>query len=157
MPPPPDLGIEWARVRLKIVCVGKLKEAHYRAAVDDYVDRLSHYASVEEHELKDGPPEKVTAAMRKAVGRAHVVALTIDGKPRTSEELAARIEELSSRAPEIAFVIGGADGIPPAIVRAAHETLSLSRMTLPHRLARLVLAEQLYRAMTIRKGEPYHH
>ena len=135
-----------------MLAVGKLKEAHYRDAVDEYLGRLKHYATVEEVEVKDD------AALRKALpSKAHVVAMTIDGKPRSSEELAARIEELAGRVPEICFIIGGADGIPSDVVARAHEKLSLSKMTLPHRLARLVLAEQLYRAMTIRKGEPYHH
>jgi 23S rRNA (pseudouridine1915-N3)-methyltransferase len=139
-------------VRIRVLAVGKLKEAHYRDAVDEYLGRLRHYATVEEIEVKDD------GALRKALpAKAHVVALTIDGKPRSSEELAARIEELAGRVPEICFVIGGADGIPADVVARAHEKLSLSKMTLPHRLARLVLAEQLYRAMTIRKGEPYHH
>jgi 23S rRNA (pseudouridine1915-N3)-methyltransferase len=139
-------------VKIRVVAVGKLKEAHYRDAVDEYLGRLRHYATIDEVEVRDD------AALRKAIpARAHVVALTIDGKPRSSEELAARIEELAGRVNELAFVIGGADGIPADVVAAAHEKLSLSKMTLPHRLARLVLMEQLYRAMTIRKGEPYHH
>lgn len=139
-------------MKIRVLAVGKLKEAHYRDAVDEYLGRLRHYATVEEVEVKDD------AALRKALpARAHVVALTIDGKPRSSEELAARIEELAGRVTELCFVIGGADGIPADVVERSHEKLSLSRMTLPHRLARLVLAEQIYRAMTIRKGEPYHH
>ncbi|MFI5302667.1 MAG: 23S rRNA (pseudouridine(1915)-N(3))-methyltransferase RlmH [Polyangiales bacterium] len=145
-------------MRIRLVAVGKLKEAHYRAAVDEYLKRLKHYASVEELELKDEAPAQVAAAMRKAIpDRARVVALTIDGRPRSSEELAAFVETHAAQGAELAFVIGGADGIPPDVVAQAHDTLSLSRMTLPHRLARLVLCEQIYRAMTIRKGEPYHH
>lgn len=139
-------------MKIRVIAVGKLKESHYRDAVDEYLGRLRHYATIEEVEVKDD------AGLRKAVSpRAHVVALTIDGKARSSEELAARIEELAGRVPEISFLIGGADGIPADVAKAAHEKLSLSRMTLPHRLARLVLVEQLYRAMTIRKREPYHH
>lgn len=140
-------------MRIRVVAVGKLKESHYREAVDEYLGRLKHYATVEEVEIKDGLP-----AMQKAIPqRAHVIAMTIDGRQRSSEELAARIEELAGRVNEIVFVIGGADGIPAEVVKASQETLSLGKMTLPHRLARLVLVEQIYRAMTIRKGEPYHH
>ena len=142
-------------MKIRVLAVGKLKEAHYRDAVDEYLGRLRHYANIEEIEVRDD------AALRKAIrgsrDGAHVIALTIDGKPRSSEELAARIEELAGRVHELAFLIGGADGIPADVAAAAQEKLSLSRMTLPHRLARLVLVEQLYRAMTIRKGEPYHH
>ncbi|MBL8716789.1 MAG: 23S rRNA (pseudouridine(1915)-N(3))-methyltransferase RlmH [Myxococcales bacterium] len=145
-------------MRIRIVAVGKLKEAHYREAVADYLDRLRHYAKTETVEVDDGPTPKVTGVLRKAIGeRVRVVALTIDGKQRSSEELAAWIETQASAGQDLVFVIGGADGIPDEIARSAHERLSLSRMTLPHRLARLVLVEQLYRAMTIRKGEPYHH
>jgi 23S rRNA (pseudouridine1915-N3)-methyltransferase len=145
-------------VRIRIVAVGKLKEAHYRAAVDDYLKRLRHYATVDEVELKDELPGPLAASMRKCIPpKTHVVALTIDGKTRSSEELAAFLEDSAMHARDLTFVIGGADGIPPEIARTAHERLSLSRMTLPHRLARLVLVEQLYRGMTIRRGEPYHH
>lgn len=145
-------------MRIRIVAVGKLKEAHYREAVADYVERLRHYAKTETVEVDDGPSPKVTAALRKGIGeRVRVVALTIDGRQRSSEELAAWLEAQAVAGHDLAFVIGGADGIPAELAREAHERLSLSRMTLPHRLARLVLVEQLYRAMTIRKGEPYHH
>jgi 23S rRNA (pseudouridine1915-N3)-methyltransferase len=149
-------------VRIRIVAVGKLKESHYREAVDEYLKRLSRYAalaSFEEVEIREDPKASaVTAAIKKAIPpRGHVIALTIDGKARSSEELAAQLEALAHRALDVTFLIGGADGIPPEVVALAQEKLSLSRMTLPHRLARLVLVEQLYRAMTIRRGEPYHH
>jgi 23S rRNA (pseudouridine1915-N3)-methyltransferase len=145
-------------VRIRVIAVGKLKEAHYRAAVDDYLGRLARYATMDEVEIREDAPATVAAAMKKALpARAHVIALTIDGRARSSEELAAQIEALSHRAVDVAFVIGGADGIPAEIVALANEKLSLSKMTLPHRLARLVLVEQIYRAMTIRRGEPYHH
>src|SRR5262245_14783935 len=145
-------------MRIRVIAVGKLKEAHFRAAVDEYLGRLRHYATVEEVELKDGAPAQVAAAIRKSLPKnVHLVSMTIDGKMRSSEDVAKRLEELSARAVDVVFVIGGADGIPLEIVKESQETLSLSRMTLPHRLARLVLVEQIYRAMTIRKGEPYHH
>lgn len=145
-------------MRVRVVAVGKLKERYWREAVDEYLDRLGRYVDAAEIELKDDSPLRVSAAMRKAIPeRSRVVLLTIDGKPRSSEELAAFIEQSAMRAQDLTFVIGGADGIPAEIVAEHAERLSLSRMTLPHRLARLVLVEQLYRAMTIRKGEPYHH
>src|SRR5260221_9537290 len=142
-------------MRIRIVAVGKLKEKYWREAVDEYVARLARYADVAEIELKDDSPLKVSAAMRKAIpARSRVVLLTVDGRARSSEELAAFIEQSAMRAQDLTFVIGGADGIPAEIVAEHAERLSLSRMTLPHRLARLVLVEQVYRAMTIRKGEP---
>ena len=145
-------------MRLRVVAVGKLKEAHYRDAVDDYLARIRRYVDVEEIELRDGAPSAVAAAMRKAIpARSEAVMLTIDGQARSSEELAAYVGARIDRAQDLTFVIGGADGIPQEIVATCRERLSLSRMTLPHRLARLLLVEQLYRAMTIRRGEPYHH
>ncbi|GAC1351339.1 MAG: 23S rRNA (pseudouridine(1915)-N(3))-methyltransferase RlmH [Polyangiales bacterium] len=145
-------------MRVRIVAVGKLKERHYRAAVDDYLARLKHYTTCEEIELKDDLPRVLTQSIRKALlPHAHVVALTIGSRARSSEEFAAFVEGISHRAIDLSFIIGGADGIPDEVVRAADEEMSLSKMTLPHQLARLVLVEQLYRAMTIRKGEPYHH
>lgn len=145
-------------VRIRIIAVGKLKEAHYRGAVDDYLDRLRHYAQVAEVELRDDGPAVLAAAIRKAIpARTQIVLLTIDGRQRSSEELAAFLENVAARAQDVAFVIGGADGIPSEIIASTAEKLSLSKMTLPHRLARLVLVEQIYRAMTIRRGEPYHH
>ncbi len=145
-------------MRFKVVAVGRIKESAIRAAVDEYAKRLGHYAQVAELEVKDGGAAQVSQGLLKVIGpRDHVVALTIDGTMRSSEELAARIDVLATRAVDVAFLIGGADGLPADVVNKAAETLSFSRMTFPHRIARLILMEQLYRAMTIRKGEPYHH
>ena len=145
-------------MRVRVVAVGKLKEAYWRQAVDEYLARLRRYADVTEIELKDDSPLQVSKAMRRAIPeRARVVLLTIDGRARSSEELAAFVEQCAVRAEELVFVVGGADGIPADVLAEHADRLSLSRMTLPHRLARLVLVEQLYRAMTIRRGEPYHH
>ena len=141
-------------MRVRIIAVGKLKEAHYRAAVDEYLKRLKHYAEVSEIEVREGDPSAIVKAVPP---RTQLVLLTIDGKSRSSEELAAFVESVAMRAQDLAFVIGGADGIPREVLALPAERLSLGRMTLPHRLARLVLVEQIYRAMTIRKGEPYHH
>ena len=89
--------------------------------------------------------------------QAHVVLLAIDGVERTSEGLSARIDELVVRGKsDIAFVIGGSDGVSDAVRDRADETLSFGRITLPHNLARVVLLEQLYRAQKISRGEPYH-
>lgn len=141
-------------MRVRIIAVGKLKEAHYRAAVDEYLKRLKHYAEVSEVEVREGDPSAIIKAIPQ---RTQLVLLTIDGKQRSSEELAAWVEAVAMRAQDLAFVIGGADGIPAEVLALPGDRLSLGRMTLPHRLARLVLVEQIYRAMTIRKGEPYHH
>ena len=143
-------------VRVRIVAVGKLKESFWREAVDEYLARLRHYAEVSEVEVREGGD--VAKALDKALPpRTRVVLLTIDGTQRSSEDLARFVDGCATRAEDLAFVIGGADGLPRAVLDAHRDRLSFGPMTLPHRLARLVLVEQLYRAMTIRRGEPYHH
>jgi len=143
-------------VKLRIVAVGPVKERHLRESIDVYIGRLERYCRVEEVEVRDGP--KVAAALERACRDAIVVALEVEGEAITSKQMARRVERLASQGKGIvALVIGGADGLPPAFSRAARERWSLSRLTFPHRIARLVLSEQLYRSMTILRGEPYDH
>jgi 23S rRNA (pseudouridine1915-N3)-methyltransferase len=144
-------------VRVLILAVGRIKERGVRDAIDDYVARVRRYVNVEEIEVKDGPGREVAqAVLRRIPEGAHVALLEVDGRAYSSEGFARWLERAGSRGKGIvAFVIGGADGIPLELSRATSDRLSLSTMTLPHRLARLFLAEQLYRAMTILRGEPY--
>jgi 23S rRNA (pseudouridine1915-N3)-methyltransferase len=138
-------------VRLAVVAVGKIKEPSLRAVADDYLGRLRHYLRCDETEVKKA--EELERALPKDT---LVVALEVDGDAPTSRELAARVERWTSRGKgSVAFVIGGAEGIPPALSARADARLSLSKLTLPHRLARVVLYEQLYRSFTILRGEPY--
>jgi 23S rRNA (pseudouridine1915-N3)-methyltransferase len=138
-------------VKLTVVAVGKIREKHLRAVADDYAGRVKHYARTSEVEVK------TDAELARAVPRdATVIALDPGGDALTSREFARRLERWGQRGKgELAFVIGGADGIPAALLEAAHARLSLSSLTLPHRLARVLLFEQLYRAFTILRGEPY--
>jgi len=138
-------------VKLFVVAAGKLKDKRLRELADDYLTRLQRYVACEEIETRAG------LGLERAIPReALVVALEVDGDALGSEELAHRLEKWASRGKgRVAFVLGGADGIPPAVSRAADVRLSLSTLTLPHRLARVLLLEQLYRAMTILRGEPY--
>ena len=143
-------------MRLVVIAVGRVKERPLRASLDDYLGRLRRYVPTDEIELESGPGE-AQAFLRASAGAA-TVALEVSGRALSSEAFARLVERLASRGKgKVAFLIGGADGIPREISAAADERLSLSAMTLPHRLARLVLAEQLYRAMTILRGEPYSH
>lgn len=136
---------------IHVIVVGKLKSAPVRALVDDYGQRLARYVRFQETEVKDDA--KLAAAIPQD---AHVVCLEVRGTVYDSEQFAQRLERwLSSGKGKVAFVIGGAEGIPPGISAAAGARISLSAMTLPHRLARVILMEQLYRGMTILKGEPY--
>lgn len=146
-------------MRIVVVAVGKVKERGLRDALDDYYGRVRRYAKLEEIELKDAPPEVLRERFQRTLDpRGRCVALEVDGKALSSRQLADAVGrcELGS-VPTLTFLIGGAYGLPPEVSRAAHERLSLSAMTLPHRLARVVLAEQIYRAFTILRGEPYAH
>jgi 23S rRNA (pseudouridine1915-N3)-methyltransferase len=148
-------------LKVRVIAVGRVKERGVREAIDDYAARIGRYGRYEEVELKDGEPDEVLARFDKAIGergRARVIALEVDGRAVTSEGLA----EIVGRAEndgvsELVFLIGGSYGLPKALSDRADAKLSLSKMTLPHRLARLVLLEQIYRAFTILRGEPYSH
>ena len=106
----------------------------------------------------DAARDKEGAAILAALPpRAHVILLAIEGKERSSEELSARLDDLMLRGnSDIAFVIGGSDGVSDEVRARADEMLSFGRITLPHNLARVVLLEQIYRACKISRGEPYH-
>ena len=138
-------------MKIVIVAVGKLRGAELRAVADDYFSRLGRYVPCEEREAKSAGdlPGKIPRG-------ALLVALEVDGETLSSPELARRVEQWGRRGKGVvAFLIGGADGIPRELSVRADVRMSLSRLTLPHRLARVLLAEQLYRAMTILRGEPY--
>lgn len=144
-------------MRLVVIAVGKVKERGIREAIDDYAKRTKRYVGFEEIELRDAKEREVIADfLRRIPEGAYLVALEVGGRTHTSEGFASFVERRGAQGKGIiAFVIGGAEGLPREIVARADETLSLSTMTLPHRLARLLLVEQLYRAMTILRGEPY--
>ncbi len=155
-------------MNVTVVAVGKLKERFWAEACAEYLKRLGPYARVSVAEVADVDPARAggEGVARAAEGRsvlsrlperAHVIALAIDGKARTSEELSARLDALAlDGASDVAFVIGGSTGIDEAVLARADEILSFGPITLPHNLARVVLLEQLYRAFKISRGEPYH-
>jgi 23S rRNA (pseudouridine1915-N3)-methyltransferase len=144
-------------VRLRIVGVGRIKEPAARALVDDYIGRIGRYCRCDEIEI-DAGANKQQAAFDKALGDATLIALDVLGKSWSSRALAQQLERWASRGKGVvAFVIGGADGLPAEVVARAHARWSLSALTFPHRLARVIVAEQLYRALTIMRGEPYDH
>ena len=138
-------------MKFVILAAGKLKEREVRAIADDYLGRIRRYAKCDEIEVKSAGD--LAAAVPKD---ALLVALEVDGEALTSTELSKRVERWSSTGKGVvAFVIGGAEGIPKELSRSAAARLSLSKLTLPHRLARVLLLEQLYRSLTILRGEPY--
>jgi len=135
----------------RIVAVGRLKSAALRATCDDYLDRLRRYTRVEEREVKD--EARVLATVPDG---SHLVALSRRGEEWTSGELAAWTARWERDGADVTFAVGSADALPDAVLRQAERLWSLSRLTFPHELARVILYEQLYRAYTIRRGEPYH-
>lgn len=145
-------------MRLIIAAVGRVKDRPLRAALDEYLGRVRRYLPCDEIEIPDGPPAKVAPALARATAGANVIAMEVQGKALASEAFAAGVARWGSQGKGVvAFLIGGADGLPPDLSAAANDRWSLSTLTFPHRLARLVLVEQLYRAMTILRGEPYAH
>ena len=158
-------------VDVTIICVGKLKEKFYQEAAAEYVKRLSAYCKLNTVELpeqklpKNPSPGEIQSALEKE-GNAirgkippssSVIALAIEGRQRSSEELAEMLNLWTrSAAKHLVFVIGGSHGLHPSVKTGAWATLSMSPMTFPHHLARVMLLEQLYRAFKILEGSDYH-
>lgn len=138
-------------MKTTLLVVGRLRSAGLRAIADDYLSRIRRVVRCEEIEVADD-----RELLRRWPKEATVVALEVDGQEETSSSLAERLAQWGRRGKgDIVFVIGGADGIDPALSRQADVRLSLSRLTLPHRLARILLLEQIYRGLSILRGEPY--
>lgn len=139
-------------INITVICVGNLKESYLREAVREYEKRLSAYCRFKTVELKDGAP-----ILPHLPDKAFRVALCVEGKQLSSEELAALIDQKATAGfSEIAFVIGAFDGLPEEVKTACSLRLSFSRMTFPHQLMRVILCEQIYRAFNILSGGKYH-
>ncbi|WP_075983336.1 23S rRNA (pseudouridine(1915)-N(3))-methyltransferase RlmH [Bacillus massilinigeriensis] len=158
-------------MNISIISVGKLKEKYLKQGIEEYLKRLSSYAKVEIIEVADEKaPEELSAVQMEIVKQkegerilakvqtdAHVIALAIEGKLKSSEELADTLDKLATYGKsKVAFIIGGSLGLSKEVLNRADEKLSFSRMTFPHQLMRLILVEQVYRAFRINRGEPYH-
>lgn len=140
-------------LNVKLVCVGTLREAFLRDAVKEYEKRLQAYCKLTTVELKDdkGLADAVS-------GKSYKIALCVEGKQLSSEELSALIEKGTVQGQgNITLVIGGADGLPESVKAMCDFRLSFSKMTFPHQLMRVILIEQLYRACNISAGGHYHH
>ncbi|BDG03792.1 23S rRNA (pseudouridine(1915)-N(3))-methyltransferase RlmH [Anaeromyxobacter oryzae] len=152
-------------MKLRVVAVGKDRSGLYAPAVEEYAKRLGRYVRFELVEVPEarkhaGTPqakdEEAATLLAKLGPRDRLVALDERGDELTSAAFAQRVQRWLERGQDVTLVIGGSDGLAPALLARADERLAVSRFTLAHRLARLVLVEQLYRAMTILRGEPYH-
>ncbi len=141
-------------MKIRLVMLGKTRRAEIRALLDDYFGRIRRYAWMEAVELR----ETSEAALKKLKLEpgAMIVLLDAEGKQFTSQQFARWLGELRDRGTrELVFLCGDAKGFPDALRREAQQKLALSTLTMPHEFARVVLAEQIYRAFAIRAGHPY--
>ncbi|HUB10138.1 MAG TPA: 23S rRNA (pseudouridine(1915)-N(3))-methyltransferase RlmH [Myxococcales bacterium] len=151
-------------MKVRVLSIGKDRKGRFEPLIQDYAGRLSRQLTFElvvagEARGDDAAARRAEADLlrRRLRDRDLVVALDERGEAPTSEGLAARLREAErSGGRDLAFLVGGPGGLDPSLLADASWKLSLSRLTLPHQLARLVLVEQLYRALTILRGEPYH-
>lgn len=155
-------------IKINIVAVGKVKEKYFADGINEYVKRLSRFATVKITEIKeellskDGDAEKSITLQREGERilpelKGYVIALAVEGKKLSSEKLSMRLAELKNGGiNEITFVIGGSYGLSNAVKDKANMLLSFSDMTFPHTLMRLILTEQIYRAFMIDAGASYH-
>jgi 23S rRNA (pseudouridine1915-N3)-methyltransferase len=158
-------------VNISIITVGKLKEKYLKQGIDEYLKRMSAYAKVEIIEVADEKAPEILSEsemlqvkekegeriLAKLHPDTYIIALAIEGKQKSSEELADTLDKLATYGKsKIAFVIGGSLGLSQQVLQRSDEKLSFSKMTFPHQLMRLVLVEQIYRAFRINRGEPYH-
>lgn len=163
-------------MKITLAIVGKIKEKYWTLAIDEYVKRLSRYASVQICQTADEPtPDRASAVQEKQIrdregerllkeisrydhaGDVRVIALAIDGRSYDSVAFSRHLEELQVNGySHIIFIIGGSLGLSEAVLRRADEKLSFSAMTFPHQMMRVILLEQIYRAQRISHNEPYH-
>jgi Uncharacterized conserved protein len=145
-------------MKFRFLWVGKTKDKNWRALQEEYLGRLSHFVKTEIVELKDAGDKEIESKriLENLNQNTFAVLLDVKGRSVGSHELARTIEGWQNRGlKEVTFIIGGADGVTSQVVERADFSLSLSVLTLTHEMARVVLAEQLYRAYTIIKGYPY--
>jgi len=158
-------------MNVRVICVGKMKEKFYIDAAAEYVKRLNRHCKLEiielsEQKLGDNPsPAQIEQALAKEAeavrakipAGSSIVAMCIEGKTRSSEELAAMVSSWANRGEKcLVFLIGSSNGLHPSLKAEAWEKLSMSPMTFPHHLARVMLLEQIYRAFQINEGSKYH-
>ena len=157
-------------MKVTVVCVGKLKEKYWRDAIAEYSKRLSRYMKLEIIELADEKaPENMSDAQAAEVKEregqrilknvkddAFAVALAVEGKMLSSEELAEKLNEIGNTTGSLCLVIGSSHGLSPRVKNTAAWRLSVSRLTFPHQMMRVILLETLYRSLSILAGTKYH-
>ena len=158
-------------MKITLITVGKIKEKYFTDAIAEYAKRLSRYCKLEiievaDEKTPDGASEALENQIKEKEGErilskvpdsAYVVALAIEGKQLSSEDLADKMEKWNVNGiSHLVFIIGGSLGLTPKVLNRADFKLSFSKMTFPHQLMRVVLLEQIYRSFRIRNNEPYH-
>lgn len=158
-------------MKVRIVCIGKLKEKYWKSAVAEYSKRISGYANIEIVELKESklpanpsPADEAAVLVREGeniLGKIrdndYVIAMEVEGKQLDSVELSRKIQStFDTKASTIDFIIGGSLGLSDDVKKRADYGLSFSKLTFPHQMARVMLLEQIYRAFKISSGETYH-
>ncbi|GAB6179218.1 23S rRNA (pseudouridine(1915)-N(3))-methyltransferase RlmH [Desulfotomaculum defluvii] len=158
-------------MKITVLCVGKLKEKYLVEGIKEYTKRMTPFAKVEIIEVADEPcPDNASQALEEKIRQKEadkllkklrpdtfLIILDLKGKMLSSEEMARKIQDLAiSGKSDITFIIGGSIGLAPTLVQRANLLLSLSNLTFPHQLVRLLLMEQIYRWFKIIHNEPYH-
>ena len=151
-------------MRIKLVCVGKLKEKYLKDACSEYIKRISGFGKIDIIEVqdeKDSRPDALTIEgeriLKNLRSSEFVVTMEISGNDLSSEQLAGKMAKLAVKGiSDMAFVIGGSNGLHGSVSKRADFKLSFSKMTFPHQLARVMLLEQIYRAYKINQGGKYH-
>lgn len=156
-------------MKITLLTVGKTEDAYIKTGIEKYLKRLKHYIRLEIQELaelkntKALTPDQQKAKeaemiLKKLSQTDHVILLDENGVELTSSQFAAYLDKKAiSSVQNLVFIVGGPYGFDQSVYQRANDKLSLSRMTFPHQMVRLFFVEQLYRAFTIIKGEPYHH
>ena len=157
-------------MNINIICVGKIKEKYFTAAIEEYSKRLSRFSrlniiEVADEKIPDNASEKECEIVKNKEGAkiisklsrdAYVIAMCIEGREISSEGLAEKIATISMTASNITFIIGGSLGLSDEVKQMANHKMSFGKITLPHQLMRVVLLEQVYRAFKINNNESYH-
>lgn len=149
---------------IKIIAIGSIKEKYLKDAIAEYQKRLQKYTSIEIIELKDESLDEINKTLSKEAEKIkkhisekdYIITLEIEGKQLDSVEFSKKLENIQLETSNIAFIIGGSYGLSPEIKEMSNYHLSISKMTFPHQLFRVILLEQIYRAFKIKNNESYH-
>lgn len=155
-------------MRITLILTGKTKERYLQEGIEEYVKRLKHYVPFKVEVIPDAKHSRKTDVMlvkknegaqilQKIRSQDHVILLDERGNGFSSEDFASHLADLEGKTGSVVFVVGGAYGFSEEVYSRANEKFSLSKMTFSHQMVRLIFTEQLYRAYTILRGEPYHH